>query len=162
MKNQFSIPKPCHENWNAMTPDSQGRFCGQCAKTVVDFTGMTTSQIQQHLITNSSNRICGRFTEEQLEPVTITIPETILFRQTQFHKMFLLALLLCMGATLLSCNGRTVKGEVETAQGKDTIVKTDSVMHLQGEIAPVDTLASEPDTLREGERLHTMGIVRKK
>jgi hypothetical protein len=32
------IPKPCHENWDAMSPRDDGRHCATCAKTVVDLT----------------------------------------------------------------------------------------------------------------------------
>src|SRR4051812_14945111 len=37
---QLHIPKPCHEDWNAMTPATQGRHCASCDKTVVDVTRM--------------------------------------------------------------------------------------------------------------------------
>ncbi len=38
---KLSIPKPCHEDWAAMTPNEQGRHCAVCAKTVTDFTQMS-------------------------------------------------------------------------------------------------------------------------
>lgn len=31
---KISIPKPCNENWNEMTPDQQGAFCKVCSKVV--------------------------------------------------------------------------------------------------------------------------------
>ena len=37
----FFIPEPCHENWNKMTPQEQGRHCAVCSKVVVDFTKKT-------------------------------------------------------------------------------------------------------------------------
>jgi len=42
---QLNIPKPCHENWNAMSPKEQGRYCGSCQKTVVDFSVMSDKEI---------------------------------------------------------------------------------------------------------------------
>ncbi len=45
MDNPIIIPKPCHENWDAMTPNEQGRFCNTCAKTVVDATALTNEEI---------------------------------------------------------------------------------------------------------------------
>jgi hypothetical protein len=62
---QITVPKPCHENWDAMTPEQKGRFCGVCSKTVVDFTLMTDGQILDAIKNNKGNA-CGRFTSDQL------------------------------------------------------------------------------------------------
>lgn len=69
MKNQssyiISIPTPCHELWNEMTPAEQGRFCQSCQKTVIDFSTMSDSELI--LFLGSANRnICGRFHSGQL------------------------------------------------------------------------------------------------
>lgn len=128
MKNFISVPKPCNEDWNAMTPEGVGRFCNVCTKTVTDFTGMTDVEIQTYLQLNGGQQICGRFKTEQLDNIIIRIPEKVLFSQTQFRKIFLLALLITMGTTLLSCtgnNGRQVIGEV--AIDSDTIPTVDSI-----------------------------------
>lgn len=34
----FDIASHCSESWDQMTPQTRGRFCGSCQKTVVDFT----------------------------------------------------------------------------------------------------------------------------
>jgi hypothetical protein len=137
MNHRVSIPKPCHEDWNAMTPNEQGRFCGQCAKTVTDFTGMNALEIQSYLLENSGTRVCGRFRSTQLDTVTITIPEKVLYSQTKFRNIFLLALLVTMGTTFLSCNnGRTI--------GDITIVETDTVTATQDNVRP-ETIAGQPD-----------------
>lgn len=60
------IPTPCHENWDAMTPQQQGRFCQSCAKTVVDFTNMTDSEVLNYFAKASGNT-CGRFMANQLQ-----------------------------------------------------------------------------------------------
>ena len=67
MKNDLyiHIPTPCNENWDAMTPEKQGRYCGSCAKTVVDFSVMTDNQILNYLNRKTGN-ICGYFTADQL------------------------------------------------------------------------------------------------
>jgi hypothetical protein len=63
----ISIPQPCHQNWNDMTPAGQGRHCQSCQKIVVDFTGMTTSEIIGYL--NANGKVCGRFTQEKLDSI---------------------------------------------------------------------------------------------
>ncbi|MGL4595961.1 MAG: hypothetical protein ACRCYO_00440, partial [Bacteroidia bacterium] len=45
MKPVVQIPEPCSEDWNKMTPETQGRFCDKCCKVVVDFTEKTTTEI---------------------------------------------------------------------------------------------------------------------
>jgi hypothetical protein len=68
MQTQTSIyiPKPCHEDWNKMTPTQQGKFCGSCNKQVIDFSLMSDSQILNFL-SHQSGKLCGRFDVEQLE-----------------------------------------------------------------------------------------------
>ena len=106
---KISVPKPCHEDWNQMTPQGNGRFCDSCAKTVVDFSGMEANEIRDYFIDHQKERVCGTFKKQQLDSLVISIPRSVLFSQTQFHKMFLLALLLAMGTTLLSCgDGRKI------------------------------------------------------
>ncbi|AMM51018.1 hypothetical protein TH61_07220 [Rufibacter sp. DG15C] len=60
-----TVPEPCHEDWNAMTRQDEGRFCHNCQKTVVDFTSMTDAEVVRWL-TKQEGNTCGRFTEKQL------------------------------------------------------------------------------------------------
>lgn len=103
---KISIPEPCSEDWNKMTPNENGRFCLSCSKTVVDFTSMLPEEIQQYIIQNQGNKICGRFKKSQLDSITIQIPSKVLYTQTHFHKIFLLALFISMGTVLFSCQNK--------------------------------------------------------
>lgn len=105
-KYKIAIPKPCHEDWNKMTLEQSGRFCGSCAKSVVDFTQMNDTEIQSYFVINQGKNVCGRFKNEQLETIIIKIPRQVLFSQIHFHKMFMLALLISMGTTLFSCSDK--------------------------------------------------------
>lgn len=64
-KFSLAIPKPCNENWDAMTPDAKGRFCGACQKTVIDFTSMSDREIAQ-FFKKPAPSVCGRFGGDQL------------------------------------------------------------------------------------------------
>lgn len=62
---KITIPAPCHENWNSMTPDEKGRFCSVCSKTVRDFTDSSDREVLKAFARPEDN-ICGRFNESQL------------------------------------------------------------------------------------------------
>ncbi|MGQ7946246.1 hypothetical protein [Flavobacterium sp. WC2509] len=103
-KYKITIPEPCHEDWNKMTPKDNGKFCGNCSKNVVDFTNMFPDEIQSYF--QQHNNICGRFKNSQLDSLTIQIPNRVLYSQRHYHKMFLLALFIAMGTTLFSCSDK--------------------------------------------------------
>ena len=105
-KYKITIPEPCHENWDKMTPNESGRFCLSCCKTVVDFTSMLPDEVQHFFIQNQNQNVCGRFKKSQLDTITIQIPGRILYTQTHYHKLFLLALFISMGTTLFSCKDK--------------------------------------------------------
>ncbi len=64
---QLSIPEPCHENWQQMTPTDQGRFCNACAKEVIDFSTMTDIQVLNYFSKITNEKVCGRALPEQLD-----------------------------------------------------------------------------------------------
>ena len=125
-KFKISIPKPCHENWNKMTPKEKGRFCSSCSKTVVDFTKKSTKEIQDYLVENKKQRVCGHFYKKQLDTIVIEIPQVTFQQQLSFQKLFILALFFVMGTTLFSCqysDGK--KQKIENVVIIDTLKKID-------------------------------------
>ncbi len=66
-KIQLTIPTPCHENWEAMTPVDKGRFCAACQKQVMDFSNMNDRQVTQFFKNSSTTSVCGRFMPNQLQ-----------------------------------------------------------------------------------------------
>lgn len=72
-KFNLTIPKPCHQNWDQMTPDEKGRFCGACQKTVVDFTNMSDRELAA-FFKKPAGSVCGRFHQDQLNR-EITVPK---------------------------------------------------------------------------------------
>lgn len=59
------IPKPCHENWDLMTPDQQGKFCQVCSKTVHDFSQLPDDKLMECL--NNNPNICANVKPDKLD-----------------------------------------------------------------------------------------------
>ncbi|SFU28595.1 hypothetical protein SAMN05216480_101383 [Pustulibacterium marinum] len=123
----IAIPNPCHENWEEMSKVDKGKFCSKCAKTVIDFTKMPQQEISNYLSNKRGEKICGRFTNDQLDQITIEIPTEVFYKTYSFRKSFMLLLLIVMGGTFFSCetvtNNNSMLGKVIVT---DTITKTDS------------------------------------
>ena len=134
-----------------MTPNSNGRHCLSCEKTVVDFTQMNIDQIQAYLSEHSRHSICGRIQQKHLAPIQIEIPAHTFSTKMSFHKIFLLALLISMGTSLLSRSNETTEAQ-----------KIESVAIVASEEDIQEKVQEELDTLTqemEEEPLMLMGIV---
>ncbi|NQX84734.1 MAG: energy transducer TonB [Flavobacteriaceae bacterium] len=139
----ISIPEPCHKDWSQMTPKDKGRFCDSCSKTVIDFTKMKSNDIQDFIIQNQGQRICGHFKQTQLESIHLHVPIQS-FSSRSFHKLFLLALLITMGTSLFSCtktNG--------SKQQIDSVKIIDSISH---KVIYINTLEMVCDTTSKLKR----------
>ncbi len=113
------IPKPCSQDWEGMTPDGQGRFCGSCNKTVVDFTKMNNHEIVDYL-KNQGGRTCGYFLPNQ---VLVGRPKHHQFlvnlyqnaqngiKTTLLRNVSLALIAFCM--TMVGCNSPRTTGEIE-------------------------------------------------
>jgi hypothetical protein len=134
---KIAIPKPCHEDWDKMSPHETGRFCNSCIKSVVDFTTMKPSEIQQYFIKNQGKSVCGRFKNEQLNTIIIQIPRAVLFSQIHFHKIFILALLITMGTTLFSCQNSN--GDKQKIDGIEVVDSTKKNMTVGVLLPPKNT-----------------------
>lgn len=61
---KLTIQKPCHENWNDMTTNEQGKFCSVCNKTVKDFSKLSDLEIIENL--EGDSNICANINSNQL------------------------------------------------------------------------------------------------
>lgn len=130
MKNYYTItiPKPCHEDWNAMTPTEKGKFCKSCSKTVVDFTKLSTYEIQDFIHENKNNAVCGHFKQTQLDSINIRVPSQSLLQPKTFHKTFFLALLIAMGTTLFNCTNKNGnKQKIDSVEVIDTTKTSEQI-----------------------------------
>jgi len=161
----LSIPEPCHENWNQMTPNEQGRHCLSCQKTVVDFTLMSDQEVLKYILTASSS-VCGRFNDDQVNRT---------FREQKLKPSFtwkyvwqiMVTGFLLLGQSV-TAQSRNVKGKVaiEEVQKPDTrqvvdrrtvdtvspLLKKDEVVIVVGAIrtAPVKKEKLNPIVSRHG------------
>lgn len=119
----LSIPQPCAENWNSMTPTQKGKFCGSCQKEVIDFSDMRDSELIA-FFKRPAGSMCGRFSKEQLARDIIAPPKRIPFLKYFFG--------FALPAFLLSLKS--------SAQGERTLGRVVSISAQQ----PVKEKIQEP------------------
>jgi hypothetical protein len=68
---KITIPEPCSENWNGMTPTQKGAFCASCKKEVIDFRAHSQMELARKLELSAKSGdghgLCGRFRPDQLD-----------------------------------------------------------------------------------------------
>lgn len=134
---KVTIPQPCHEDWNKMTPKEKGRYCDACEKVVVDMTKLTDHEIFN--LVDSGSKICGRFRNDQLDrPMEARTP--LRFKKSHWA----IAASLLVGLSFLaSCESNNEKE------------------HVVGDVAPVelDSKGITGDTLKScgGETDQSIG-----
>lgn len=67
----LKIDNPCGQDWASMSQNSIGKFCAHCSKTVVDFTNLSDNEVIK-IIENTSGKLCGRLTNQQLNKILRT------------------------------------------------------------------------------------------
>ena len=67
------INEPCSQDWDSMTAAGQGKFCSQCSKTVIDFTGLSDAEIVRYI--ESKKDFTGVITEKVPVDFEILPPE---------------------------------------------------------------------------------------
>ena len=135
---KITIPTPCHENWNEMTPNEMGRHCTVCSKTVKNFTDYNYEEIYNGL--NSNQNICGRFNDNQLNKDFYH--ETI----NQIFSKFAIGFIVTT-AGLVSVSGQEVSNKKEHQESKKVFcnplesnkIEDTAVLSLQGRIGAVKT-----------------------
>jgi hypothetical protein len=95
MQAKITIAKPCHENWNKMSEEEQGRHCAVCSKVVKDFTGKKTEDILQ-VIKNAEEEVCGRIGIQHLTPANKK-QKIFFWAHTVFYRKALYPLLAFLG-----------------------------------------------------------------
>lgn len=131
---QLSLPQPCGEDWDAMTPDEQGRFCSACQRCVVDFTGWTDAALARFVASNKTP-VCGRFTDSQLDRPLMVPPTSYAAKFRWLAAAGMLTFLLGAGMPdafarppLLPVYEQVMAGEGDSTQSKGEVWFTGTVI----------------------------------
>lgn len=119
------IAEPCHENWQQMTPNEQGRHCMSCQKTVIDFSLMSDQEIL-HYISRASSSICGRFNNDQLN-------KTYAEKEVKRAFSFRYAWNVVVATFLLTGNKAMAQGEV-VVKKKEPVSQYDKTNYKREEL----------------------------
>ncbi|HEY8894413.1 MAG TPA: hypothetical protein VIM79_06345, partial [Niastella sp.] len=146
----IQIPKPCHENWDNMTPDEQGRFCGSCKKIVVDFTVMSDKELLNYISNVAGQHTCGRFSNHQLNTDIITTKSKKRFSWAYVWNVLLASLLAtesyAQGEPVVKKKPETHLPDVSPTVGTFAVKERDTVPNkiVQGVVLQSKTNAPLP------------------
>ncbi len=148
MSQTFSIPQPCHEDWNSMTPASQGRHCAQCCKVVVDFSNWEPAAIEAYLFTQQATSVCGRMREDQVD-TNVVAPSAYLYQVMQSGLDFLKKIAAVVVFALFIAN---------SAQAQKPVLQDTVKPMIMGKmIAPVRPPVKHPKVVKRPQ--HITGLV---
>lgn len=136
---QVLVPHPCHEDWNTMTPDNRGRFCGSCSKSVVDFTAMTRTEFQDFISVHRDEQVCGRFHSLQIDH-SRSRREQLFVKTRQWVEQHTVK--------------RWTRAALMMAISWGMLLTGCSRSHVAGGLVVVPTSASLPDTSTTGQSQH--------
>ena len=139
---KIEIPNPCDADWDSMMSNSNGRHCGFCNKTVVDFTFMSSEEIKNYFIKTVDQRTCGHFYKGQLKNDKNKFQAAIYYLYCNAYinlknkAVRMTALLILSGLlTLTGCNTPTTGEMIENKER----LTGDSIAPIQADITLTDT-----------------------
>ncbi|MBC7695632.1 MAG: hypothetical protein H7141_09320 [Burkholderiales bacterium] len=135
---EIIINKPCHENWENMTLNETGAFCGKCVKTVIDFSGKSLDEVKNFFENKQHSKVCGRFEKQQL--VSLSFDAYFKeFKVLTFNRRFAVILYFTFGMWLFGTSS-AVSQTKEHFKG-DVEVKHNPIMGgVRATAIPSDTL----------------------
>lgn len=125
---KISIPVPCHEDWNKMTPQEKGRFCDACQKVVIDFTGKDSFAINDLLAEAKGSKVCGHILPSQMEQFNKDFEQYSFHSTRSFQSAFAFSLIVVFGLGLFSCTSQ--QQSLELNQWRKEVKKaSDKIVH---------------------------------
>jgi hypothetical protein len=104
------VSNPCNKDWNKMTNHNNGKYCGSCNKTVIDFTSWEVEEIKMYLLTKNEH-VCGHFKSLQAAVkrpkhhqflVDLYLQTDTKIKTPYFKALVLSLIIFCM--TVVGCN----------------------------------------------------------
>jgi len=139
----ITIDNPCQEDWDLMVPNSVGRHCSSCNKTVIDFSILSDDDIIKIISEERGKAICGQFHSHQLNR-WIT-EKSIEKTNPQLYKV-VLSLLLLTSSVELSAQQKPLEQSVQTSQSTksgDSLNSVErNVTNISSDLQPVTPLDS--------------------
>lgn len=141
METRIDIKKPCPENWETMKIGLHSRFCDSCQKNVIDFTNKDRREILEYLLTNRTDKVCGRVYRSQLDFSNTDFLVTIQALAKQNKNTNVSFYLLTVGTMILaSCNNNPTTQQVLT-KPDTTIIQSDTTNgQAANNVEPQDTI----------------------
>jgi len=140
---KISIPKPCNENWNDMSPVQQGAFCKACSKVVVDFSNMSDEEVLNYFERKQEEKTCGRFRISQLSPYDLKINLRSVAAQRSFPKIFAASLFIIF-SSLFVCKSDTGDQMIFNVVPVDMLDTSTFVLRADTVTANIDTTEITP------------------
>jgi len=141
---KISIPKPCNENWNEMTPQQQGAFCKVCAKVVVDFSSMSDEEVLRYFENKKEEKTCGRFRVSQLSPYEVKVNLHSVAAQRSFPKIFAASLFIFF-SSLFVCKSDTGEPMMFNVVAVDTLDTVSKVLRTDTlSVTQTDSIETPP------------------
>lgn len=111
----ITIPKPCSEDFEQMTPTEKGAFCSKCQKDTYDFRTWNLKDIKDLISTKANGELCGRIYKNQLSALNEGIEEEL-----NQKSQFLIALIMGFGLSLFSCTSHDAQEKITFVQEIDS------------------------------------------
>jgi len=113
----ISIPEPCNEKWDEMTPTEKGRFCAVCQTEIYDFTNLTHQELAEKLKRNEN--ICAKYRPDQLD-VDLYAQSDINLSKIAMAISLTTAVTLTQPATAQNTSTKTQTEQTDIQKAKET------------------------------------------
>lgn len=131
------IADPCHEDWEAMDANEQGRFCQKCTKQVHDLSSMSEPEAQSLLRARAGGRICVRYEHDDAGRIR--------FRSTNLARAAL------AGVALAACTPHEHPStQVQPTQSVDVVVERPASLPVTPSVQ-LGAVEPEPVKIVKGE-----------